>query len=472
MKKNILLITVDALRGNRIGHLGYNKNITPNLDRISKKGFSFTNAFTNAPYTTPAISSLLTSTLPLIPDNYLPFGKNRLSFAKILKDKGYFNIGIHSNPWFSVYDVDEGFDIFIDMINNDNSEKKMGANISFLKNLKSKLKVKNRINKIDELLGNRIKRLYRCWRHFDSLSNNKRDFPYEMGGKLNKKIMEIIDEDKNKSPKFIWAHYMDVHTPYIPYNKKQEIKVKTLVKNVLYSYLNPHYSSKEMEKKLFGYLYDISVQYIDNKIGELYDWLSETGRLDNFIIIITSDHGDELGEHGNYGHVGGTRTVKFYEELLKIPMIIIDPSQKKRPDLNCLKSLVDIGPTILDLLEISKPESYMGQSVFNIRKDNDFIISQGLKSETVGKNHQGDMDDAIDCIRTEKYKLIRERDGVNVELYNLENDPNENENLVYEFKLRKKLEKKLNTYLRNWKTTIEKNTLEEKMRDFDFLHNI
>jgi len=185
-------------------------------------------------------------------------------------------------------------------------------------------------------------------------------------------------------------------------------------------------AGKEIEdqevKKLVD-LYDAEISYTDYAIGELLSEMESLGALEDTCIAISADHGEEFMEHGGFTHGN-----KLYEEVVKVPLIIsgpdIAPSSRKN-----LGGLVDLAPTLLDLLELPPEPLFQGRS----------ILKDG-RERMLCETHN-----ALAC-RTRNQKYIWDKRTGKVELYNLATDPDENENLG-EGDDSRYFEKAINTYL-------------------------
>lgn len=113
-RMNVVLITIDALRADHFGCYGYGRDTSPNIDRLANEGILVKKAIAHAPYTTASITSIQTSTYPVIPDEDYTDLSKRLTLAEILTRKGFSTIFVHSNPWFPVYNYGKGFSKFVD----------------------------------------------------------------------------------------------------------------------------------------------------------------------------------------------------------------------------------------------------------------------------------------------------------------------------------------------------------------------
>jgi arylsulfatase A-like enzyme len=369
---------------------GYERNTTPNLDRYATEGILFKNAFTNAPYTTASIFSLLTSTYPLINIKEKPDIQKNQSLAEIFKNAGFFTIGVHSNPWFDIFRFNHGFSEFVDPLKK--SKKNNGVT------------------------------------------------PFAQSEDLNAEVMSIIQnspEIRDGQRSFLWVHYMDVHNPYDP--KKyffgpvlEESEVRRLEE------LRRKFPSDTTgnEKGLIIDLYDNCIRNLDEQIFSLITAIGEIWDPQSTVVVITSDHGDAFNEKGAYGHGGEGRPIHMYDYMLHVPLIIWSPSE----DLlftgtgkhggsvsDNLMGLVDLAPLILDLMQIKKPRTFMGQNPLSSHPQRSWVFSQGVQVEHPNNIEEMQTGTLISSLRTETLKLIR--NSGNDELYDLKTDPNEQKNI-------------------------------------------
>ena len=195
----------------------------------------------------------------------------------------------------------------------------------------------------------------------------------------------------------------------------------------------------------------LEIKYVDTEIGKFLEKLKEIGVYENSIIVITADHGDAFNEHGFYRHFDGV----VYDELIRIPLILHGTLKKGQFERQV--QLMDLAPTICDILKINPPLSFQGSSLF-IPKD-DLVISNAEYAISY---------------RTKEYKLIFEKDIKKWELYDLINDPKEKIN-IYEDKKEIAdllLQKGLMLIWMNLKTKEEQNRLKEKINKLKFKNKI
>ncbi|MFI5265557.1 MAG: sulfatase [Candidatus Levyibacteriota bacterium] len=438
---NVILISTDGMRTDHTGIFGYKRNTTPNLDKLSKQGLLFTNFFA-ASYLTPvsemAIHTGMYPTSNGLTDynTYLP--ANIKTLAQILQTNGFTTNAIHSSPEFW---------------NEFPAMKK-----SFSKG-------------------------------FDSYSSvTSRTVP---------QINGILDNLKNNSKNnFWWITVGSVHWPYGQtaddvytdpnYNgilKDRPLDgpvILSIYKNKYYQGINNKTGYVALTDKDVQYIidmYDNSLKQFDDFLGSLTTSLRKQGLMDKTIIVVESEKGEDLGEHGYFVHYD------IYDTIVHTPLLIVAPNVTPGK-INSMVSSVDILPTVLGLLGMEPPSQTQGKSVLPIvcgdEKDNrstafieriplweeaDIFVKEMKQYFGIIAGH-GDRDYAI---RTPDWKYIR-RDAKNVlqrislwkaitkdpnmtfpseELYNIKTDPLEKNNIINKVPADtvNKLRQELNNYV-------------------------
>jgi arylsulfatase A-like enzyme len=397
MHENVILITVDCLRADHLGCMGYPKRTTPYLDALAAQGIVFTHAYSVGPVTPVSFLSLFTSTYPLMYEGYTTISDQRTTLAEVLTEHGYHTAAFHSNPYLSrYYRYERGFKTFHDSINF--GTRKKSKTVALIRKWKS--------------VFNALKRVHRTFKG--------KEQPHATADEINTKALSWIQSCTDKF--FVWVHYMDVHAPYIPPEAYLVTPIKKREIDRLHETLfhTPHNLS-EREVKTVVDLYDAEIRYVDHAIKRLLDCIGEE-RLRNTLVIITSDHGDEFGEHGEFLH-----GPKLYDELIHVPLIMWNPGLSQAT-ITEVVSLLDISPTILDFLNIKPPDGFQGDSLFPVTD----IKRSGVISEVSHKKgHKVEFDPEERQIsyRTLRWKYIYRENGL-CELYDLENDPSETTNVI------------------------------------------
>lgn len=288
-KLNLLLVTIDTLRADRVSCYDRQYLETPNIDSLANRGTLFSKAFAHTVTTLPSHVNILLGTTPLyhgVHDNGNFFVRDELlSLAELLKDSGYATGAfVGGYPLDSRFGLVQGFDVYDDEYEVQSEQK----------NVYRERKAESVVNKALDWLK------------------------------------------KQKDPWFLWIHCFDPHDPYEP---PEPFKTQ--------------YNNRP---------YDGEVAYVDFALGRLLSDLKENGRFANTMIILTADHGESLGEHGEMTH-----GYFAYNPALQIPLVICIPGAKPGR-IEQYVAHTDIFPTVCDVLRIKKPTFLQGLSLLPLMK--------------------------------------------------------------------------------------------------------
>lgn len=436
---NLILITIDALRADHLGYAGYERKVSPIIDNIANEGVSFDNAISNAPYTVASLYSLLTSTYPLGKNLYFSISE-KITLPEILKKNGYQTCCIHSNPWLSLYKFNKGFDFFMDPLQ---SRKQGHANTN-----SNNLLRRMGISKKTTIHGRLIYKTIKIINTLRKRTSYARARAYAKASNINNIALNWL---KRRSPDrfFLWLHYMDVHEPYLSPNcfTKDKLRYNDVREVIKTSNIEECYISSEIIRTVCD-LYDSEIMYLDKQIGTFLKMLPEYCDMEKTIIILTSDHGQELWDHGHFGHGGEVNhLVKLYDEVLHIPLIMWAKELfVKGKKISTPIGLIDLSPTILNILGIKIPSNFVGKSILHpdYQPMEEFVISQGLQCKDPNRMDIAKHGTKIFSYRNKHYKLIIEEQMNKKELYDIKVDPNETKNVINLYPmLADKFEKKI-----------------------------
>ena len=363
---NLIMICIDALRADHLGHYGYERDTSPFLDELSVESVVFRNVVSQSSWTKTSVAVYMTSNYQMLDRvsrerDTLPF--YALTLAEILKDNGYHTGAFVANPWLTKkFCFHQGFDIYQDEIRED--QRLVAADIY------------KHINKVKE------------------------------------------------RPFFLYLHYMDVHNPYDPPQPYARMFVEGEGTDRYENDLMPDMSRADLEHTKA--LYDGEIRYLDGQLRELFEILEKQGVTKNTIVIIMSDHGDEFLEHGGLGH--GTSLysellrVPFmfaHHGLLEV----------ENTEITRTVSSVDMIPTILDALTVTLLEEFDGQSRLPLltgeadplAPDSTSILS-GVVSVATGEQF-------LSIIKN-GYKYIHNFSTKSGELYDFYSDPKDTNDLA------------------------------------------
>jgi arylsulfatase A-like enzyme len=410
---NLILITIDCLRADHLSCLGYSKETTPHLDCLASRGLLFSQAISTSPFTPASLISVFTSTYPLMYGGELRVTKRRTTAAQVLKEHGYCTAAFHSNPWLSAYyGFNRGFDTFGDRLNEGHR--------------------KSLLSKAEKLAISRVDKKSKLYKILAQLYGAVGfGNPYTEAEVLNREALSWLHDNPNNF--FLWIHYMDVHNPYIPRRRINSPFERYHLFKLNHKAFGDQVGLTPEEIKELTNLYDAKVSYTDEMIASLLAQLEQSNTLDNTFVIVTADHGQQLMEHGYCGH-----TSHLYDEVTRVPLIIAGPGFKGQV-ISQQVSLLDLAPTILDILEIKKPKGFIGNTLVELVDGNNKKVGNlGAISETprdkrsllrMQTKPRLDIDQTKISLRTGKWKYIY-ANGKQDELYCLEDDPKETHNII------------------------------------------
>jgi arylsulfatase A-like enzyme len=268
---------------------------------------------------------------------------------------------------------------------------------------------------------------------------------------LTKEVTNFIEKNKN-STFFCWIHFLGPHDPYSTFGKFDGFfapkKCNRLRGLSAKKYNEMNLTKKEME--CLKDFYDQEIRFTDENVGTILKKLKEVNIYDSSLIIITADHGEEFDEHGFISH----RSYNLYDNIVHVPLIIKFPHSLYRGKIvDAQVRSIDIMPTILDFLGIKVNISMEGTSLLPLIEGKIKRVAQFVFIGNGG------------TIRTKNWKFIP-RTGKD-ELYDLKEDPQEQNNVVDKYP---KVSKFFNTLSTEWyrnihKTKVSKVELNEKIRE-------
>lgn len=437
---------MDTVRADHLTCYGYHRKTTPNIDAIAKQGTLYENAFSAAPWTPPSHASIFTGKYPshhktIGRDVYLK--RENTTIAEALSKQGYETLGV---TCCQILGPGSGF------------EKGFARYVEVKETSLSRLTKR----------GN----------------SHAKDFLRKMMYGPDKGTYQATEEIKKfikvkSNPFFVFVNYFTCHTPYdppSPFKKRfcqkfdesslylQELLVNRLLKRSTerianssmdfqklrwvasggggFSFAVKEVSVSEAEWKVIESWYDGEIAYLDSQIGNLINFLKDHNIFDNTFLIITSDHGENFGEHGLAVH-----PLCLYDSLLRVPLIISCPVlMPKGQKIANLVSLVDIYPTIMEVANVKDDKTKLdGRSLLPSDKQSihDFVCAEygalhshgfgGLQTWSLSSSTRNKLlkiDRGCKSLRNSTYKYILWNDKE--ELYNIRDDPNERFNISKE----------------------------------------
>jgi len=367
----VVLISIDTLRYDYVGAYGVNKVSTPHIDKAAREGALFEYAISLIPHTGPSHTSMFTGKPPLVHGihfNGQPLPQNSsITLTQRLRQAGFRTGGFISGIPLKVYysGLNRGFQTYDDHLSwSDNfSETYYG------------------------LLWDTIPFHTRCLRR--------------TAREVTEPALKWLNDNADQ-PFFLFLHFYDPHYPYGSKAASNPVNPWEIIATP---------EDLPQQKRLYAQ----QVEAVDEQIGRIMEGLRHKGIYDQTLLIITSDHGESLGEHNYYyGH-----DYFVYEQLLRVPLVVRCPRLLKSGTIVKRQvALLDIYKTILDAVGLKPDSGAEGHSLIRTEQQEHAILSHNFVSE-------------VHSMRTDDFKLIRNDKNSKqpFELYDLVKDPAENTNL-------------------------------------------
>lgn len=437
-KKNLILITCDALRADFLDCYGCNRQTSPHIDQFAKNAVVFEQAFVTGPNTFSSFPTLLTGNHP---KSYgeISYGHlldQNVPISEILHSRRYKTGAFHSNPYLTkIFGYDRGFDIFSDELAKKNTASSSVSNVigeKLLGLLHNDTVFAPIIRGLNQSIG--LLKRFEFFIHKMKSYGVKGHLGYARAEKITQKAKSFITSHEEERF-FLWIHYMDPHTPLLPPQKYRRtgdgLKITKEESLRLYQkQVSDRYDLSDEEVRKLKLLYAAEIRYLDEEIGRLIKFLRYKELLKKSTITITADHGEEFKEHGDLLH-----KEKLYNELLHVPLIIYDPELEGKRIQESV-SLVDLVPTLLNLLGVPKPPEIQGRSLLPLIQgkkswSNSKIISEVIHTDSM----QLPSSSMKIALQEDSWKIIHNMKKKD-ELYHLKEDPHEKYNLIDEEKER------------------------------------
>jgi arylsulfatase A-like enzyme len=314
---NVVMVAVDTLRPDHLGCYGYERATSPNIDMLARRGVLFENAISQAPWTLPSFGAVFTSLYPTQHGATTTDTRMRTTFptlAGILREAGYATAAIINAPVLRPeFGLNRGFEYY----------DVMPAGVE---------------------------------RHADEVTG---------------KALEWIDTHRDR-PFFMFVHYFDPHLAYSPPAPYDTLFDPNYGGPIGNSFNLDYFSSKTIpnmrdeiallsraDSSHIISLYDGEIAFTDRAVGALLGGLAERGLDSNSLIVFLSDHGEEFFDHGglDHGH-------SLYHELIHVPLVFCFPEAvRSGGTIPTYARLVDVAPTILDIVAIDRPRHFEGTSL-------------------------------------------------------------------------------------------------------------
>jgi arylsulfatase A-like enzyme len=422
---NVVMIVLDTVRADHMSLYGYNRDTTPNLARLAQRGVRFEQARSTAPWTLPSHASMFTARWPheLELERHAGLDASYPTLAEFFRDHGYATSGFVANRFWCGREsgLARGFVEYKDFPLTPGEVLRSSTLGSLLTRV------------VDRAQGEFASRITS-----DVMRKVSHDYQRKDAAEVNREFLDWHTQHGER-PFFAFLNYFDAHDPYIvPQGYRKhfgKFPVSTAEVALLRDWQKM--GSRQLdstELSLVTDAYDDCIAALDQELGKLFDELGRRGVLDKTLVIVTSDHGEQFGEHGGFRH-----GVSLYGSEVHVPLLVLAPTGV--PDGRTVRepvSLRDLPATILDLIGWRGESPFPGTSIAStwgtsgIEPHNpaEPLLSElGNPIEPTGKKPRLVANsETLTSIVDEGMLYIHHENGVE-ELYNIDADPAETLNL-------------------------------------------
>jgi arylsulfatase A-like enzyme len=429
--RSAILVTIDCLRADHVGFLGYSRPTTPFLNSLAPQAKVFANAIVAGAPTYHSMPAILTSRYPLaLGRDVLGVAAGEATLATVFRSLGHRTAAfLAGNPYLSARcGYDQGFEVFEDFL--------AAASCA---HLGSELLIKDRSRtKWNRRLADACHRFEPLGSVYDELYFQYCERSAKQNGTLDDlrrfpSADRVIDaaiawlKKVGNSPFFLWLHLMDPHAPYYP--KEQALSWMGRPMDAARArYLNSYWSRSDLPvRRLMPVrdeiitLYDAGIRWADAQIEMLARYLQDAGLWDDSLIAVTADHGEEFLDHGARFHAPAT----VFEEIVHVPLLLRVPGVPAEV-AEAPFSLAHLAPAILCGARVTAADC--GRANFpNSSRECEAgpVITECISSCTNPFQEEDRMGPRILAVRDNRYKLVLNFDRRKDSLFDLASDPQE-----------------------------------------------
>ncbi len=418
-RPNVLIVVIDTARAQNLSCYGYGRHTSPHIDTVATQGVLYDQAISTGCWSLPSQLSLLTGLFPSkhgAHELHLSYAHPYPTLPEVLRDAGYTTLGVSPNSWMSdEFGATFGFDTYL--------------------------------------------KLWQYWPTMPAADGHAHArFPWTH--RLNRLYSRYIFPRRNRArhitqhisrllttapePFFLYAIYWDMHLPYYaqaPHAMQWlppgvNARQARLVNRNHLTYLTGQTAMTEEDFAILQACYDSALATVDAEIGALMALLRQRRLLENTLLMITSDHGENIGDHGLMSHA-----YSLHDTIIRVPLIIRYPAcfpQGQR--VTSQVQLTDLFPTILDVLELERSDvrrELQGASLLapqpgveerlayaEMLAPHPSMRALNRRAGLPEKTPRPEYDRALRCIRTPEKKFVWASNGQHA-LYDLQQDPHE-----------------------------------------------
>jgi len=406
---DVFLVSLDTTRADRLSTYGYERDTSPNLTRFAAEARLYRWARSPAAWTLPGHASMMTGLFPSSHGAHLsggfvggksidgrrnvafPLAAGHTTLAELLRDRGYRTAAFVANfsYLYRDYGLAQGF------------------------------------GRYDDAPGTLLRVRPPAVSAIRLFSPGFALKPFRTAPQINDLALAWLDGQSRDRPVFVFMNFMEPHQPWLadaPFDEwaRAVPDARALARKNLYTHAV--HAIDESTAAFIGANYDGQVAAMDAALGRFFDALRARGRWERSLIVVTSDHGELLGEHSEMGHMGRT----LYEPLLRIPLVVKHPGDGPRGVSDRPVQLVDLLPTVAEAVGARVPDDVEGEPLEHVTRRS--FAESGINPFLVGE-YGSHYDRAMRVVYDGMQKLITTSRGDRM-LFDLATDPREERNIA------------------------------------------
>ena len=423
---NVVVIVLDTLRPDHLGTYGYGLPTSPNLDAWAASAAVFENAQSAAPWTAPSLVSLFTSLYPSV-HNVTEYGapgqlnERVTTLAEVLKERGYATAAFTEGGYASArLGLDQGVEHYVD------AEAHTASDASPLEAKRGRLRrnLDATLRWIDERDGERpfflFLQTYETHTPYCAPQEHVQRFAPEWNEAAEDAELARVLE-RWKASREIDAAGLELlisHREHCaPGNDLDATGLDERLREHAVAALDPQRLAR------WRAWYDAEVHYADAELARLLERLEAADLRDNTLVVVTSDHGEEFGEHGRFGHGGA-----LHEETLRVVLALRGPGVAPRR-IGELVRTVDVMPTLLELLGPDQgAPPLQGRSLVPLLRGRSLRAEPAFSHALAQRGNE----DRLWSVRDGSWRLVWDAQTQSARLYDLASDPGETRNVANE----------------------------------------
>jgi arylsulfatase A-like enzyme len=318
--RNAILISIDTLRPDHLGSYGHTRDTSPTLDRIAAEGVRFEDVTAPSPWTLPSHATMLTGLYPSrhgVKTHETRLSEEVVTLAEEFRDAGYATFAVVNthNVGAPQFQLSQGF---------------ADEHFSYI------------IETEEDLVSMKLR-------------------THNSGEQIVATAKDFLRSRADDEPFFLFLHFYDVHTDFTPKDEYREKYVGPYAGRLtgstiqLVNVRNAEERLSDADVRWLREMYDAEIRQLDDLLGRFLGWLDDEGELDETLLVVTSDHGEEFQEHGSVLH-GRTH----YQEVARVPLLVRGPGVPSATVVSTPVHGIDVTPTILGVMGIPSRQARDG----------------------------------------------------------------------------------------------------------------